>query len=235
MVLLAGLTVLLLVIATGFTLYAGEISGYVGNIVFDILFTTVVLFAWNFFDKKIQAEMKRKKAATAFKAFIEELSDLRMELVRFMNTPYDSLNLLVQFFNSVSVWHDKDLTDLMTSIREANVNGKYDDVFNHLTALQLHFRNAGRNEYGWNRTKKGEMVTPDKVFLGNIFGLFTHPIPFWETGRNEPKDQWNGTMWQDHCNGMNSYDVVCRQARRFMDSHTQPMIKIIDSLREVEI
>jgi hypothetical protein len=39
---------------------------------------------------------------------------------------------------------------------------------------------GGRDEYGYNRTKKGEKVTKDKVYFGNIYGLFTLDVNVWE-------------------------------------------------------
>ncbi|MBQ9298372.1 MAG: hypothetical protein IJ223_05025 [Clostridia bacterium] len=42
-------------------------------------------------------------------------------------------------------------------------------------------KRSGRNKYGWNRTQKGERVTMDNVYLGDIFGLFTHTARTWAT------------------------------------------------------
>ena len=39
---------------------------------------------------------------------------------------------------------------------------------------------GGRDEFGFNRTKKGETVTKDKVYFGNIYGLFTLNVNVWE-------------------------------------------------------
>ena len=39
---------------------------------------------------------------------------------------------------------------------------------------------GGRDEYGFSRTKKGETVTKDKVYFGNIYGLFTLNVNVWE-------------------------------------------------------
>lgn len=52
----------------------------------------------------------------------------------------------------------------------------------HLAALQIiqtHFQKAGRSEYGMNRTKTGEAVTADKIFLGDVFSLSTKTAAYW--------------------------------------------------------
>lgn len=160
-----------------------------------------------------------------------ELQQLRQALQR-ASESRDPLTDIVHFFDAVSKWHDRGIGDLIAAFEEVNY-GQYDEVLEKLRTLQEHFTNAGRCEYGWNRTKRGETVTADKVFLGNIYGLFTHPVPFWKQTKDEKKDQWNGTVWGDTLKGMNAYDVVSQQARKFMTSHTGPMIAILDNLQAV--
>lgn len=160
-----------------------------------------------------------------------ELQQLRQTLQR-ASESRDPLTEIVQFFDSMSRWHDRGIGDLTAAFEEVNY-GQYDAVLEKLRTLQKHFENAGRCEYGWNRTKCGETVTADKVFLGNIYGLFTHPVPFWKQTKDEKKDQWKGTVWEDTLKGMNAYDVVSQQARKFMTSHTCPMIAILNDLEAV--
>jgi hypothetical protein len=38
---------------------------------------------------------------------------------------------------------------------------------------------GGRSEFGRNRTKKGEKVTADNVYFGDIYGLYTLPVRKW--------------------------------------------------------
>lgn len=162
-----------------------------------------------------------------------ELQQLRQALQR-ASESRDPLTEIVHFFDNLSRWHDRGIGDLIAAFEEVNY-GQYDEVLKKLRTLQKHFENAGRDEYGWNRTKRGETVTADKVFLGNIYGLFTHPVPFWQQRRDEPKDQWEGITWAgaawgDSLKGMNAYDVVSQQAREFMASHIGPMVAILNNL-----
>jgi len=139
----------------------------------------------------------------------------------------DPLNRIVEFFDAVSKWHDRGLNDVIEVFEEVNY-GQYDGVLENLRTLQLHFVRAGRNECGWNRTKYGETVTSDKVFLGDICGLFTHPVSFWATRKDEEKGGWGFFSMLN--SSLNPYDVVSIQAQDFIVSHAPYMIDAINAL-----
>ena len=46
--------------------------------------------------------------------------------------------------------------------------------------------NLGPDRYGMFRTENIETMTPDEVYLGNVWGLWTFPIPQWEQYRQTP-------------------------------------------------
>lgn len=167
---------------------------------------------------------KPERKLTAVK---RELQQLRQALHR-ASESRDPLTEIVHFFDTVSRWHDRGIGDLIAAFEEVNY-GQYDAVLEKLRTLQKHFENAGRCEYGWNRTKRGETVVADQVFLGNIYGLFTHPVPFWQQRKDEKKGGW-GFSGMDN---LNAYDVVSQQARQFMTSHTSPMIAILNDLQAI--
>lgn len=178
--------------------------------------------------KAMFAKPERKLAA-----IMPELQKLKKQLSQIPpNGPghalADPLDHLMYFFDIVSQWHDCGIGDVIAAFEEVNY-GQYDEVLEKLRTLQKHFANAGRCEYGWNRTKRGETVTADKVFLGNIYGLFTHPVLFWKQRKDEKKGGW-GFSGMEH---LNAYDVVSQQARQFMTSHTGPMIAILNNLQAV--
>ncbi len=155
-----------------------------------------------------------------------ELEQLRGALKRAV-LGSDPLNRLVGFFDAVSKWHDRGLNDVIELFEQVNY-GQYDGVIDRLQILQAHLVAAGRDEYGWNRTKYGETVTADKVFLGNICGLFTHPISFWATRKDEEKGGWGFASMAK--SNLNAHDVVCIQAQDFILSHAPFMIDAIDAL-----
>lgn len=70
---------------------------------------------------------------------------------------------LVDFFNVVSEFQDAGKLIWVPNAERFN-------------AL---IENVGRDEFGMNRTKMGEEVTLDNVYLGNIFGLFTLTAREW--------------------------------------------------------
>lgn len=146
----------------------------------------------------------------------------------------EPLTEIVHFFDTVSRWHDRGIDDLIAAFEEVNY-GQYDEVLKKLRTLKKHFEDAGRCEYGWNRTKRGETVTADRVFLGNIYCLFTHPVSFWSREENKKKD----IPYVDHrgptsfARYTSAYDVVSQQARQFMASHASQMLAILNNLEAV--
>jgi hypothetical protein len=137
----------------------------------------------------------------------------------------EPLEEIVNFFDYVSKWHDRGLHDFIELIKETNY-GHFDQILKNLETLQLHFINAGRTDFGMNRTEKGQSVVPATVFLGNIYGLWTKPVSVWMQTKDRPKGGW-GFSGMEH---LNAYDVVSDQARSFMVSHIKPMISIINDL-----
>lgn len=169
--------------------------------------------------KAIFAKPERKLTALN-----QEFRELRQALQRVAESR-DPLTEVVHFFDIVSKWHDRGINDIIAEFKEVNY-GQYDEMLKKLRTLQEHFVNAGRCEYGWNRTKPGEPVTAEKVFLGNIFGLWTKTVAYWKNQKDEQKGGWGFPGMDD----LNAYDVVSRQARQFMASHTGPMIIILNDL-----
>ena len=154
---------------------------------------------------------------TEFSRFLRRIGD---------RPQHEPLDEIVDFFNRVSRWHDRGLNDVIASFRAVNY-GQWDGAIRALEALDAHFVNAGRNPYGMNRTERGEAVTAGKVFLGGVWGLFTHPVLYWVRQRGEPKGA------HPDFPSMNAYDLVLNQARRFMKSHTAPMLELIAELGQV--
>lgn len=76
-------------------------------------------------------------------------------------------------------------------------------------------KNLGPCKYGMFRTENIPTMQPSEVFLGGIWGLFTHAIPFWE----EHKSQSYG------CNGfginpeISLYNLVLDQYKNLLNSN----------------
>ena len=150
---------------------------------------------------------------------MSELNELAGQL-KTVKRQADPLSGLVQFFNLTSPWHDRGLREVIRDIKDRNYALRYDKVIYQLEALQTHFERAGRQPHGMNRTEPERLVTGDNVFLGGVYGTFTHPIPKWrELLAREPAD------CRTSCK-----EIIYGQAREFMASHIDSMVEIINNL-----
>lgn len=75
--------------------------------------------------------------------------------------------------------------------------------------------NLGPDKYGMFRTENIPTMKPEEVFLGGIWGLFTHAIPFWEERKSQPYG-YNGF-------GINPdaslYDIILNQYKLLLYSN----------------
>lgn len=85
--------------------------------------------------------------------------------------------------------------------------------------LSKHIKNAGRNPYGWVRAERGQPVTADNVYLGDVFGLWTKPM---RTFMEMPKDEWVQWVVQEY------------QLRLFLRSHVEPMKTLLTKIITTE-
>lgn len=157
-----------------------------------------------------------------FTEFHSNLVDIKVNII-----PNEPLDALVYFFDETSRWSDRDLDDLFASVG-VQCRQQHLAFFHSLDILQSHIACAGRTKFGWNRTEIGEVVTPENIFLGDVFGLFTHPVSFWKKRKCEEKGGW-GFPRMEH---LNSYDVVANQSLVFLKAHIDSMIDALDVLIE---
>lgn len=87
----------------------------------------------------------------------------------------------------------------------------------HKSAWTLGFQNEnlGPDKYGMFRTENIPTMQPSEVFLGNICGLFTHAIPFWEERKSQPYG-YNGFNMNPK---ISLYDIVLDQYKRLLISN----------------
>lgn len=89
----------------------------------------------------------------------------------------------------------------------------------HKEAWLIGFQNEnlGPNKYGMFRTERIPTMKPEEVFLGGIWGLSTHAIPFWEERKSQPYG----------CNDFNMdpeislYGIVLDQYKRLLISNIE--------------
>lgn len=123
---------------------------------------------FEFFGQKKQ-EKKAKQAEQ------ERLIKLKNELSFFKEMPRgkeEALGYTLKFFNVVSEFQDQGKVKFAKNADEIN----------------FFVARTGRQGYGWNRTEKGEKVTAENLYLGNVFGLFTHTAKHWINSNSVYKD-----------------------------------------------
>lgn len=83
------------------------------------------------------------------------------------------------------------------------------------------------SKYGLLHREFGEIVTlrlnENTVKLGNIWGLWTFPVSYWKTKKDEPK----GNLGFIGLEKLNGYDIVIAQA-------TENIVSILDVIQSIE-
>ena len=147
---------------------------------------------------------KFKKAADKL-ALMEALDKLKKDLQKLGPVPSgkDVYNYGVKFFNIIASFQDNNAVDVdlfKDSAEEAGI-------------LAKHIHNAGRDEYGWVRAQRGETVTLNNLYLGNIHGLPTKTAGFW---KEQPEKDVQA--------------IIQGQLSSFIKSHREPMIDLISNV-----
>lgn len=109
---------------------------------------------------KILSIFQSKKTKAFYKA-VNIAQKMHQELTRI---PKEGMGAIVGFFQTTSKYHD-DFSEVMWVIACQGGTLKDEKKDKFLSDLSRFFDNAGRCTYGWNRTKKGEMVTEDNVYI----------------------------------------------------------------------
>jgi hypothetical protein len=81
--------------------------------------------------------------------------------------------------------------------------------------------NIGPDQYGMFRTSDISTMTPDQVFLGNIYGLWTKPITYWE----EHKEDIFGGLGMPK--NLKIYDIILGQYKFVLYSNIEDILKSI--------
>lgn len=163
------------------------------------------------------------KKATLKKELISFLKDVVCKLEE-INRIKDPLDRIIDFFQLMSIYHD--LVDELD---------KYNKLLSEkeLSILKNKIINVGRSDSGMNRTSKGEVVSENNVWLGNIYGLFTFPISSWKENKNSQKGCWGfNYILGIESDRLNPYDVVSLQAKYYVENnvlHLKEVFKYIIS------
>jgi hypothetical protein len=93
----------------------------------------------------------------------------------------------------------------------------------HRTAWSLGYQNTNLapDSCGMFRCTNIEDMSPREVFLGNIFGLFTQPIPFWEKHKNDGLMPGGFIIYQY----LTVYQIVLQQYKEHLRSNIEAIAR----------
>lgn len=158
------------------------------------------------------------RKTTLKKELISFLKDVISQINEISQNP-DPLDSIISLFNLMSVYYDN-----------IDYFNKYSKILSEedLSLIKNKIINLGRSDLGMNRTSEKEFVTKYNVFLGNVFGLVTKPISEWENNKNDKKGCWGwSTIYGIDSNNLNPYDVVCLQAKYYVENNISNLTEVL--------
>ena len=171
-----------------------------------------------------------KSPKKIIKKNLKWISELKLDLLKIIAMENNQVRAIIFLFRSISPIQDQGgFNDLIKSLREKNY-GQLDELIESLETLQIHINRAGRDKYGMNRTSPGQEVTPENVFLGDVYGLLTKPASFWLERQEVMKKESRPDLEQSERRKITNWDCINSQAGNFVKSHTIPMIEEIEKI-----
>lgn len=172
-------------------------------------------------------------AVNDLKKIENDLDSLQKEMLE-ISAMDNKVEAIVRLFKIISPIQDKGGFSQTIFALQGKNYGQLDQIISALEVLQVHFKRAGRNEFGINRTKAGEEVTSSKVFLGNVFGIWTDTASYWL----ENQEKWKKTLRYDVSKDPEKpvstwYLINEYQAGGFVKSHTDGILEQIAILKKV--
>lgn len=116
--------------------------------------------------------------------------------------------------------HIIDVADsIITALQDCNRLTEMYHLHKNIWDAGLRNRNIGPNQYGMFRTKDISTMRPEEVMLGNIYGLWTFPIPAWEA--NEKAQEPFGANDYGIIPETTVYEVIVTQYRNILMSNVR--------------
>lgn len=163
-----------------------------------------------------------------------QLKSLEEEMQK-IQTMDNKVEAIVRLFQVISPIQDAGgFRQEILELKKHNHKSGLDSLIKSLEILQEHFEAAGRDKYGMNRTEKNEEVTSDKVFLGNIFGLWTNTATFWLREKPKLVNRPRPDVLVDSKNRIpgSDWDIINDlQCGGFIGNHTKGIIDQIKLLK----
>lgn len=178
--------------------------------------------------KKMQmkyADWRTKPRERVRNDLLESLLQLRRDLSTWRGYSKDHTGdpmwNIVRFFNAVGARHDRcgEIGDMIAGLEGVNY-GQHDRLINLLKRLKSSFEKAGRDQYGMNRTKPGQLVVDGNVFLGGIYGTMTFSV-----------SQWKELFARNTVDSKRAKEIIYDQAERFIVDHSEIMMDLIEHVQ----
>jgi hypothetical protein len=164
-------------------------------------------------------------------AIQETLSSLERDM-REISEMENKVEAIIRLFQVISPLQDKSGFSTTISALEDKNYGQLGTELEALQALQRHISNAGRDEGGMNRTKLGEPVTPEKVFLGGIQDIWTFPASHWLADQKKCEGEIIA-LTVDADRPVTTWTIIHdHQAGGFVESHTNGILEQIEVLQK---
>jgi len=159
-----------------------------------------------------------------------ELSNLEKSLTEIQGTS-NKVEAIVKLFQIISPIQDAGGFSALISKLQKKNRKKFATKLQALEILQKHFENAGRCESGFNRTKTGEEVTSSKVYLGDVYGIWTKPASYWLNHQQELEQDFREDLSKDPEKPVSTWYCINGQAGTFVRSHAEGILKQISVLK----
>lgn len=105
------------------------------------------------------------------------------------------------------------------------------NLHKELWATEFQNVNLGPDSCGMFRTKSIPTMKAEEVFLGDIWGLFTKNIPFWDKYQGEGKRGGGYPIYEY----LTVYQIILGQYKRLLSSNVQAIAKDAkEKLKELE-
>lgn len=180
-------------------------------------------------NQKVRRWLDPKTAIKDLQPKLDELEE-KLEEIDAMDNKVEGI---VKLFQVISPIQDAGgYRQEIEKLQKRNRKGRFDKEIEALQILQRHFHNAGRSEYGLNRTTIGEEVTAEKVFLGNVFGLFTKSAAYWLSEKPKLEQDFRPDVSKDPNNPVTSWWMINDyQCDKFIKSHVEGIFEQIAVLK----
>lgn len=163
-----------------------------------------------------------------------KLNELEEELKK-IDAMDNKVEAIVRLFQIISPLQDTGgFSQEIFELKKYNCNDKFNTQIKAIEVLQEHFQNAGRSAYGINRTTRGEEITNEKVFLGNLFGLHTKTADYWLSEKSKLEKNFRRDISKNPEQPISEWYIINdHQCGNFVKSHTDGIIKQIQMLKSV--